>query len=59
MAYGKTETYKVVYIPRQLDGGKKGVAFVEAENRQHAMHVFQEEFSGQFHTIETCEKLFS
>jgi hypothetical protein len=59
MAYGKTETWKVVYFPQQLDAGKRGVAFVEAESRQQALHIFQEEYSGQFHTVEKCEKLFS
>lgn len=58
MAYGKTETWKIVYYPPILDAGKRGVAFVEAESRQQALHIFMEEYRGQYHTIDTCEKLF-
>lgn len=58
MSYGKLETWKVVYNPIILDAGKRGVAFVEASSRQQALHIFMEEFRGQYHTVDTCEKLF-
>ncbi len=57
MSYGKTETWKIVYFPKELNNGRRGVALVEAENRQQAMHNFQVEYKGQFSTVETCEKL--
>ena len=57
MSYGKTETWKVVYFPVILDAGKRGVALIEAESRQDAMHQFQIEYAGRFHTVESCEKL--
>lgn len=57
MSYGKTETWKIVYFPKELNNARRGVALVEAENRQQAMHNFQVEYKGQFSTVETCEKL--
>jgi hypothetical protein len=57
VSYGKTETWKIVYFPKELNNGRRGVALVEAENRQQAMHNFQVEYKGQFSTVETCEKL--
>lgn len=57
MSYGKTDTWKIVYFPKELNNGRRGVALVEAENRQQAMHNFQVEYKGQFSTVETCEKL--
>jgi hypothetical protein len=56
--YGKWETWKIVYVPRELNGGTRGVAFVEAGDRAHAMQTFREQYSGQFHTVERVEKLF-
>ena len=56
--YGKWETWKIVYVPRELKGGVRGVAFVEAGDRGHAMQVFREQYSGEYHTVESCEKLF-
>jgi hypothetical protein len=60
MSYGKTETYKIVYMPlaKDMNNGYRGTAFIEAESRQQAMHNFQEQYRGQYHTIEQCEKLF-
>lgn len=58
MAYGQTETYKVVYYPKVMNAGQMGVALIEAESRQHAMYIFQEQYRGQYHTVRTCEKLF-
>jgi hypothetical protein len=57
MAYGKTETWKIVYIPKEMNAGRRGVALVEAESRQHAMYTFQAEYAGEYHTVETCTKL--
>ena len=57
MSYGKTETWKIVYIPKEMNNGRRGVALVEADCRQQAMYNFQVEYAGQFHTVETCEKL--
>ena len=55
--YGPKETWKVVYTPKIMDGGKRGVALVEAENKQQAMWTFNQEYRGQYHTIEECKKL--
>lgn len=58
--YGKWETWKVVYHlpPAQWTGGNiKGVAFVEAGDRAHAMQVFREQYSGEYSTVESVEKL--
>lgn len=55
--YGPLETWKVVYVPRELDGGRRGVALVEADCRQQAMSTFMREYAGQYFTIETCKKL--
>ena len=56
--YGKWETWKIVYLPRELNGGRRGVAFVEAGDRGHAMYTFQQEYAGQYTTVESCEPLF-
>lgn len=59
--YGKWETYKIVYYlpPSQWSGGNtKGVAFVEAGDKAHASQVFREQYSGQYSTIDSIEKLF-
>ena len=57
--YGKWETYKIVYYLRCSQGfTNKGVAFVEAGDKWHAMSIFQQQYAGQFHTIESCEKVF-
>ena len=37
-----TYTCKVVYMPIHSTGGARGVAFVEAGDRAHAMQVFRE-----------------
>lgn len=58
--YGKWETYKVVYnLPTNQCSGfnRKGVALIEAGDRAHAMSVFQEQYKGQYFTVESCEKL--
>ena len=59
--YGKWETWKVVYyLPsNQWSGGNtKGVAFVEAGDRAHAMQVFREQYHDQYSTVDSVEKLF-
>ena len=55
--YGPLETWKIVYYPKELNGGMRGVAFVEADSQQWAIHTFQKQYAGQFHTIERVEKL--
>ena len=55
--YGVWETWKVVYIPMNSTGGIRGVAFVEAGDRAHAMQVFREQNQGKFFTVESVKKL--
>lgn len=57
--YGKWETWKIVYIPKIMNGGMRGVAFIEAGDQGHALHMFQEQYAGQYQTVESCQKLFS
>lgn len=56
--YGKWETWKIVYIPKEMNGGVRGVALVEAGDRGHAMQTFREQYAGEYTTVESCEKLF-
>lgn len=56
--YGKWETWKVVYVPKVLNGGVRGVALVEAGDRAHAMQVFREQYSEQYQVVESCDPLF-
>lgn len=57
--YGPLETWKIVYIlpVSQQGGGRRGVALVEADCHQMAMHTFMEQYAGQYYTVETCTKL--
>ena len=55
--YGPLETWKIVYVPKVMNGGVRGVAFVEAGDRAHAMFTFQQQYAGQYHTVESCTKL--
>lgn len=55
--YGAWETWKIVYIPTVMNNGQRGVALVEAGDRQHAMHTFMEQYRGQYTTVESCSKL--
>ena len=55
--YGVWETWKVVYMPIDSTGGRRGVAFVEAGDRAHAMQVFREQYEGQYFTVESITKL--
>ena len=55
-----TYTWKVVYfLPsnQQSGGNIRGVAFMEAATRQEASFAFQQQYAGQFFTIEKIEKL--
>ena len=55
----KTYTFKIVYYlpPEKWNNGIKGVAFVEAWDRSHAIGIFQQQYIGQYSTIDTCEKI--
>lgn len=55
--YGPLETWKVVYVPKVMNGGVRGVALVEADCRQMAMRTFMQQYAGQYHTVESCNKL--
>ena len=57
--YGVWTTWKVVYnLPAERQsGGIRGVAFVEAGDRGHAMQVFREQYEGQFFTVDSIEEL--
>lgn len=57
--YGKWETWKITYLPKNNSGGIRGVAFVEAGDQGHAMQTFREQYSGEYVTVEKCERLFS
>ena len=52
-----TETWKIVYSPRILTNGQRGVALIEAVNRAEAMFAFQRQYEGQYHTVDSCTKL--
>ena len=57
--YGQTETWKIVYnLPPHLqNNGNKGVALIEARDQHHAMSLFQQQYQGQYFTIDSCNKL--
>lgn len=55
--YGKWDTWKIVYLPKmKIMDGTRGVAFVEAGDRGHAMHTFSQLYAGQYVTVQSCEK---
>lgn len=56
--YGKWETWKIIYVPKVMNGGIRGVALVEAGDRGHAMQTFREQYAGQYSTVESCQKLY-
>jgi len=60
--YGPLETWKVVYNPPVgtdlARSGGCGVALIEADCRQQALHNFQEQYRGQYTTVASCTKLF-
>jgi hypothetical protein len=55
--YGPMETWKVVYYPKELNGGMRGVALVEASDKHAAMYTFNQEYAGQFSAVQSCTKL--
>ena len=56
--FREKETWKIVYIPPVMNNGVRGVAFVEAADRQDAMYAFMQQYRGQYVTVESCTKLF-
>ena len=54
-----TKTWKVVYVPREMNGGIRGVALVEAETHQMAMYTFSQLYRGQYFTVESCTELIA
>lgn len=57
--YGPTSTWKIVYNPKVLNGGMMGVALVEAPDRHAAMYTFQQQYAGQYSTVQSCTQLHS
>lgn len=55
--YGKWETWKIIYYPKDSVGGARGVALVEAGDHHHAMYTFSQQYAGQYVTVESCTKL--
>ena len=55
--YGPLETWKITYIPKEMNGGMRGVALVEADCKHQAMYAFQQQYAGQYFTVDKCEKL--
>ena len=57
--YGKWDVYKIVYHlpPEQQNNGARGVALINAGDRSHAISIFQQQYRGQYFTIESCEKI--
>ena len=51
-----TYTWKIVYTPKVMNGGIRGVAFVEAATRPEASFSFKQQYAGQFFTLERIEK---
>ena len=57
--YGKWETWKITYVPKVMNGGVRGVAFVEAGDRAHAMQTFREQYYGEYSVVDKIEKFSS
>ena len=55
---GRTKTWKITQSPKEPNFGIMGVAFIEADTRQWAIHTFQQLYAGQYFTISKCEELF-
>ena len=58
MGFGPAYTWKIVYVPKVMNGGIRGVALVGADTKQWAIHTFMQQYAGQYFTIERCEKVF-
>lgn len=56
--YGPTKTWKIVYSPKELNGGIRGVAIIEAPDKHAAMYTFSQQYAGQYFTVESCVELF-
>jgi hypothetical protein len=56
--HGQNETWKVVYYPKVMNAGMRGVALIEAPDRSSAIYTFQQQYAGEYSTIDTCTKLF-
>lgn len=52
-----SKLWKITYVPKELNGGIRGVALVEADTKHWAMYTFQQQYAGQYHTIDHCEEL--
>lgn len=57
MAWEKLETWKIVYYPKVLNAGMRGVALIEAATQHQAMYTFSQQYKGEYSTIESCRKL--
>jgi hypothetical protein len=57
MAWEQLETWKVVYYPKVLNAGTRGVALIEAATEHQAMYTFSQQYAGQYSTIKSCTKL--
>lgn len=57
MMYGKAETWKIVYYPKDCSCITMGVALVEADCHQTAMQAFREQYDGMYRGIQSCQKL--
>ena len=55
--YHMKDTWKITYIPKVMQGGRRGVALVEAADRHDAMYTFSQQYAGEYSTIQTCTKL--
>ena len=52
-----SKLWKITYYPKELNGGIRGVALVEADTKHWAIYTFQQQYAGQYHTIDRCEEL--
>lgn len=56
--WGETKTFKIVYYdPKVMYGDKRRSTFVEAYNRQDAIHKFQLDY-GLDYIVRDCVLLF-
>ena len=55
--WGNTKTFKIVYWDHEvMSGDKKRSTFVEAYNRQDAIHKFQEDYGNEY-VVRDCTEL--
>lgn len=55
--YGVSNTWKIVYTPKVMNGGQRGVALVEGADKHQAMYNFGQQYAGQYYTVESCTKM--